>query len=44
MLAEDRPDELTAAYRTARDAGPKWRARLDATLAKMPDVKAVLEG
>ena len=44
VLAEDRPDELASAYRTARDAGPKWRARLDATLAKMPDVKAVLEG
>ena len=43
-LAEDRPDELSEAYQIARDTGPKWRARLDTTLARMPDVRALLEG
>ena len=44
VLAEDRPDELAEAYRIARDTGPKWRERLDATLARMPEVRALLEG
>ncbi|MEM8537742.1 MAG: GSU2403 family nucleotidyltransferase fold protein [Pseudomonadota bacterium] len=43
-LAEDRPDELAEAYQTARDQGPKWRTRLDATLARMDDARVVLEG
>lgn len=44
VLAEDRPDDLADAYADARDAGPQWRARIDATLERIPDVKTVLEG
>lgn len=44
VLAEDRPYELKEAWDTARAAGPKWRERLDASLARMPEERAVLEG
>lgn len=44
VLADDRPHLLTEAYRVARDAGPHWRAALDATLGQRPDLKAVLDG
>ncbi len=44
VLSEDRPDELAEAYQSARAQGPKWRERLDATLARMPEVRAILEG
>jgi len=43
-LAEDRPDELAEAYAQARAQGPRWVTRLDATLAKMPELGAILEG
>lgn len=42
-LAEDRPDELAEAYADARGQGPKWCARLDTTLARLPEVRKVLE-
>jgi hypothetical protein len=41
-LAEDRPDDLRDAYEDAKSRGPKWRERLEDTLAKMPDVAAIL--
>jgi len=41
-LAEDRPDDLRDAYEDAKSRGPKWRERLEETLAKMPDVAAML--
>lgn len=41
-LAEDRPDELREAHEAARDHGPKWVQRLEATLAKLPDTQAIL--
>jgi hypothetical protein len=41
-LAEDRPDDLKDAYENARDRGPKWRARLDATLKVAPQIAARL--
>lgn len=44
ILAEDRPDDLHDAYADARAVGPRWCARLDATLERMPDVRGVLEG
>ncbi len=44
VLAEDRPYELKDAWDTARAAGPKWRDRLDASLARMPEEKAILDG
>ena len=43
VLAEDRPYDLKEAYETARDMGPKWRERIDATLERMPEERAVLE-
>lgn len=42
VLAEDRPDELAEAWTTARAQGPKWRARLDASLARLPETRARL--
>ncbi|MQT14665.1 nucleotidyltransferase family protein [Segnochrobactrum spirostomi] len=43
-LAEDRPDDLTEAYADARAAGPRWRDRLDASLARLPETRTILEG
>ncbi|MCP5036023.1 MAG: hypothetical protein GY945_00310 [Rhodobacteraceae bacterium] len=42
-LAQDRPDELAESYLDARDKGPKWRQRLDATLARMPETRSLLD-
>jgi len=42
-LARDRPDELAQACEDARAQGPKWRARLDAALARMPKTRALLD-
>lgn len=44
VLAEDRPYELKEAYDTAREMGPRWRDRMDASLARMPEVGTVLRG
>jgi hypothetical protein len=38
-LAEDRPDDLREAYEDAVARGPRWRERLDASLAKVPAVR-----
>ena len=38
-LAEDRPDDLVEAYRDAASRGPRWSARLAATLARMPQTR-----
>ncbi len=43
VLARDRPDELAEAWEDARARGPKWRARLEAALARMPETRALLE-
>ncbi|OOY07166.1 GSU2403 family nucleotidyltransferase fold protein [Thioclava sp. F36-7] len=37
VLAQDRPDELADAWDEAQSRGPRWRTRLEATLARMPD-------
>ena len=42
VLAEDRPDELAEAWEIARASGPRWRDRIDASLARMPDTVARL--
>ena len=42
-LAEDRPDDLVEAYRDAAARGPRWSARLDATLARMPQTRERLK-
>jgi len=44
ILAEDRPDDLLEAWEAARAAGPRWRERLDASLARMPETRRRLEG
>lgn len=43
-LAQDRPDDLREAWQDARSRGPRWRERLDSSLARMPATKAVLAG
>lgn len=35
-LAEDRPDDLEEAYRTALASGPKWQQRIEASLKRLP--------
>jgi hypothetical protein len=44
VLAEDRPDDLADAFREARSRGPRWAKRLDASLARMPHIAAILRG
>lgn len=41
-LAETRPDDLLDAWTDARARGPRWRERLDRTLARMPEAAATL--
>ena len=43
VLAEDRPDELAEAWHDAMGRGPNWRKRIGASLARMPETKAILE-
>ena len=43
VLAEDRPDELAEAYQDAITRGPKWQARIEASLKRLPDVRERLE-
>ncbi|WP_112313338.1 nucleotidyltransferase family protein [Pseudogemmobacter bohemicus] len=42
VLAEDRPDDLAEAYHDAISRGPRWRARIAASLARMPETAALL--
>ena len=42
ILAEDRPDELLDAYKTALNSGPQWKARIEANLKKNTDIAAIL--
>jgi hypothetical protein len=44
VLAEDRPDELQEAFEDAQSRGPKWRTRIDASLARMPGTARRLAG
>ncbi|SMO92787.1 nucleotidyltransferase family protein [Paracoccus laeviglucosivorans] len=37
VLAQDRPDDLLAAYQDALSRGPRWRERIASSLSKMPD-------
>lgn len=43
VLAQDRPDELREAYQDALSRGPRWKARIEASLSRMPETKALLE-
>ena len=40
----DLPEDLREALELARDSGPAWRSRLQATLSRMPQVAAMLQG
>lgn len=44
ILAQDRPDDLADAYQDALTRGPRWRARIEASLARMPATAVLLEG
>lgn len=44
VLAEDRPDDLREAYGQARECGPRWRERLDASLLRVPQIAEILRG
>lgn len=41
-LAQDRPDDLAEAYSDALSRGPRWRQRIAATLARMPETADAL--
>lgn len=43
-LAQDRPDDLREALEDAGNRGPRWRERIDASLALMPETDAILRG
>ncbi|MDO6731216.1 GSU2403 family nucleotidyltransferase fold protein [Marinovum sp. 2_MG-2023] len=42
ILAEDRPDDLAAAWQDAQSRGPRWRTRTEASLALMPQTQDIL--
>lgn len=44
VLAEDRPDDLREAFIDALSRGPRWRERLDASLARLPETARILRG
>jgi hypothetical protein len=44
ILAQDRPDDLREAYVEAKSRGPRWRERLEASLARLPDTAQFLHG
>ena len=39
-LAEERPHDLAEAYQAALESGPAWRARIAASLARLPETEA----
>lgn len=41
-MAEDRPDDLSRAYATAKDVGPRWREHIANSLRRMPDTMNIL--
>ncbi|MDB6183149.1 GSU2403 family nucleotidyltransferase fold protein [Paracoccus fistulariae] len=43
-LAQDRPEDLAEAFEDARARGPRWRARIEDSLSRMPDSAALLAG
>ena len=42
-MAEERPDDLILAYRSAMEIGPRWREHLARSLKLMPDTMRILE-
>ncbi len=43
-LALDRPDDLAEAWRDALGRGPRWRERIEASLARLPRTREILAG
>lgn len=41
-MAEDRPSDIWDAFEDAMARGPRWRERIEWTLARMPDTRAIL--
>jgi len=42
VLSQDRPEELREAYEDALSRGPRWRQRIEASLARMPEAAKIL--
>lgn len=42
VLAQDRPDDLREAWHDAQSRGPRWRDRLGASLARLPQTTDIL--
>ncbi|MCZ0961086.1 nucleotidyltransferase family protein [Paracoccus benzoatiresistens] len=42
VLAQDRPDDLREAFADALSRGPRWRERIEASLARLPDSDGIL--
>lgn len=43
VMAEDRPDDLSAAYTTAMEAGPRWREHIEKSLKRQPNIRDILK-
>lgn len=43
-MAVDRPDDLSLAYATAMDVGPRWREHIANSLKRMPETTKILKG
>lgn len=41
-MAEDRPDDLSHAYITAMETGPRWREHIANSLKRMHDTRDIL--
>ena len=41
-MADGRPDDLSLAFRTAMEFGPRWRERIGNSLKRMPETKDIL--
>ena len=41
-MAEDHPTDLWDAYEDAMSRGPRWRERIEGSLARMPETRAAL--
>ncbi|KCV82101.1 hypothetical protein ATO10_09648 [Actibacterium atlanticum] len=42
-MAEDRPDDLSLAYHTAMEVGPRWREHIGNSLKRLPETQTILE-
>ena len=42
VMAEDRPDELSAAYTVALETGVRWREHIENSLKRLPKIREIL--